>query len=64
MDERDLAMNIKERLKALEQLNTVALRELPMIVNDICTDEEIKQLQRIGRIVYRYSDTSLIEEYI
>ena len=57
-------MNIKERLKALELLSTGALRKLPLIVNDKCTDEEIKQLQRNGRMVYRYSDTSLTEVFI
>ena len=57
-------MNIKERLKALEQQNTWAVGELPMIVNDKCTDDEIKQLQRNGRMVYRTSDTSLTEEFI
>lgn len=54
-------MNMKERLKTLEQLSTGALGELPMIVDDMCTDDEIKQLKHNGCMVYRYSDTSFIE---
>lgn len=57
-------MNIKERLKALEQVKTDTLAELPMIVSDDCTDEKIKQLQRNGSKVYRESDSALIEEFI
>ena len=55
---------MKERLKALEHLSTGALGELQLIMNEKCADEEIKQLQRKGRMVYRDSDTSLIEEFI
>ena len=57
-------MNIKQRLIALEQVKTDTLAELPMIVSDECMDEEIKQLQRNGRKVYRESDAALIEEFI
>lgn len=57
-------MNIKQRLIALEQVKTYTLAELPMIVSDDSTDEEIKQLQRNGRKVYRESDPALIEEFI
>lgn len=57
-------MNIKDRLKALEQTRTGTLSELPMIVSDETTDEAIKQLQRNGRKVYRESDPELIEEFI
>ena len=34
------------------------------VVNDMLEDEEIKVLQRNGRMVYRTSDTSLTEEFI
>jgi hypothetical protein len=57
-------MNIKQRLIALEQVKTDTLAELPMIVSDTFTDEEIKQFQRNGRKVYRESDPALIEEFI
>lgn len=57
-------MNIKQRLKALEQVQTGTLGELPMIVSDDCTDEEIKRLERNGRKPYRESDAALIEEFI
>jgi len=57
-------MNIKQRLIALEQVKTDTLAELPMIVSDDSADEEIKQLQRNGRKVYRESDPALIEEFI
>ncbi|WP_334108282.1 hypothetical protein [Methylobacillus sp.] len=55
---------IKERLKALEQTRTGTLSELPFIVSDTCTDEELKQLQRNGRKVFRESDPELMEEFI
>ena len=35
-----------------------------MIVNDNCTDEEIKRLQRNGRKVYRQNDEALMDEFI
>jgi hypothetical protein len=57
-------MNIKQRLIALEQVKTYTLAELPMIASDDSTDEEIKQLQRNGRKVYRESAPALIEEFI
>ncbi len=55
--------NYDQRLKALEQ-QAEPHRELPMIVNDKCSDEEIKRLQRNGRKVYRESDPELMEEFI
>lgn len=57
-------MNIKDRLKALEQTRTGTLSELPLIVSDETTDKAIEQLKQNGRKVYRESDPELIEEFI
>lgn len=54
---------IEQRLTALEQ-RTDPLSELPMIIDDTCTDTELERLQSTGRKVYRASDENLIEEFI
>lgn len=54
---------IEQRLKALE-LRTDTLSELPMIIDDTCTDAELERLKRTGRKAYRSSDENLIEEFI
>ena len=56
--------NYEQRLKALENIHDNALGELPMIVNDNCTDEEIKRLQCNGRKVYRQNDNALMDEFV
>ena len=53
---------LNDRFIALELTHTQC--ELPMNVNDKYKDDEIKRLQRNGRMVYRTSDTSLTEEFI
>ena len=57
-------MSIKESINALEQQSTGALGELSLIVNDMCTDNEINRLQRNVRVVHRTNDTSLKEEFV
>ena len=54
---------LNDRFIALEKL-TDTQGELLIFVNDKYADDEIKRLQRNGRMVYRTSDTSLTEEFI
>ena len=54
---------LNDRFIALEKLTDTQC-ELPMSVNDMLEEEEIKGLQRNGRMVYRTSATSLTEEFI
>jgi hypothetical protein len=57
-------MNLKSRLTALEQVKNNTLAELPMIVSDNVTDEEITLLQRNGCMVFRKNDAALYNEFI
>jgi predicted molibdopterin-dependent oxidoreductase YjgC len=57
-------MNLKNRLTALEQVKNDTLIELPMIVSDNVTDEEILLFQDNGRMVFRENDVALFNEFI
>ena len=57
-------MNLKNRLTALEQVKNDTLIELPMIVSDNVTDEEILLFQGNGRMVFRENDVALFKEFI
>jgi hypothetical protein len=57
-------MNLKNRLTALEQVKNDTLIELPMIVSDNVTDEEILLFQHNGRMVFRENDVALFNEFI
>jgi hypothetical protein len=57
-------MNLKNRLTALERVHNDTLIELPMIVSDNVTDEEILLFQGNGRMVFRENDVALFNEFI
>jgi hypothetical protein len=57
-------MNLKSRLTALEQVKNDTLTELPMIVSNNVTDEEILLFQGNGRMVLRENDVALFNEFI
>lgn len=54
---------IEQRLKALEQRNSPS-GQLPFVVMDSCSDEEIERLQCNGCKVFRMSDPKLFDEFI
>jgi len=54
---------IAQRLEALEQSNN-PLGQLPFVVLDTCSDEELERLQCNGRKVFRFSDPKLFDEFI
>jgi len=54
---------IAQRLEALEQCNNPS-GQLPFVVLDTCSDEELERLQRNGRKVFRFSDPKLFDEFI
>jgi len=56
-------VRIEQRLKALEQCNTQS-GQLPFVVLDTCSDEELERLQRNEGKVFRFSDPKLFDEFI
>jgi len=54
---------IAQRLEALEQCNNPS-GQLPFVVLDACSDEELERLQRNGGKVFRFSDPKLFDEFI
>lgn len=55
--------SLDARLLVLEQ-RTDRTGELPAVVPDDCTDEEIARARRTGRKVFRESDPAFVDEFV